>query len=197
MSDSFEENGDDQAEAGKRAGYRRPPAAGRFQKGQSGNTKGRPRGKFREAPYEAVLGQIVTIRDGADTRKVTAEEAFLLQLTKRGLEGNGPAGRDAMEAIETAKSERTAEAERVTAFVYLFVMPGSVTTALEPLRMARKLDPYRPTARMALEPWIVEAALARLGHRVLSREEQATVVKATRTPNKVRWPEWWEVLPWV
>jgi hypothetical protein len=42
------------------------------------------------------------------------------------------------------------------------VAPGSVTSALEPLRMARKLDPYRETARMALEPWLVEAALARL-----------------------------------
>jgi hypothetical protein len=30
----------------------------------------------------------------------------------------------------------------------------------EPLRMARNLDPYRETARMALEPWLVEAALA-------------------------------------
>jgi len=26
--------------------------------------------------------------------------------------------------------------------------------------MATKLDPYRETARMALEPWLVEAALA-------------------------------------
>lgn len=193
MSDSFEESSENQAEADETAGYRRPPVSGRFQKGQSGNSKGRPRGKYREAPYEAVLGQIVTIRDGAGTSKVTAEEAFLLQLTKRGLEGNGPAARDAMGAIETAKFERAAEADRVTTFVRVFVMPGSVTTALEPLRMAKKLDPYRPTARMALEPWIVEAALARMGSRRLSHEEQATVFKATRTPNKVRWPEWWEV----
>ena len=41
--------------------------------------------------------------------------------------------------------------------------PGSVNGALEPLRMARKLDRYRETARMVLEPWIVEVALARLG----------------------------------
>jgi hypothetical protein len=27
--------------------------------------------------------------------------------------------------------------------------------------MARKLDPYRETARIALEPWLVEASLAR------------------------------------
>lgn len=193
MSGSFEESSEDQAEADETAGFSRPPVSGRFQKGQSGNSKGRPRGKYREAPYEAVLGQIVTIRDGAGTSKVTAEEAFLLQLTKRGLEGNGPAARDAMEAIETAKSKRAAEADRVTTFVRVFVVPGSVTTALEPLRMAKKLDPYRPTARIALEPWIVEAALARMGNRRLSPEEQATVVKATRTPNKVRWPEWWEV----
>ena len=193
MSGSFGDSRENQPDADEATGYGRPPASGRFRKGQSGNSKGRPRGKYREAPYEAVLGQIVTIRDGAATSKVTAEEAFLLQLTKRGLEGNGPAARDAMVAIETAKSKRGAEADGVTTFVRVFVMPGSVTTALQPLRIAKKLDPYRPTARMALEPWIVEAALARMGHRRLSREEQATVFKATRTPNKVRWPEWWEV----
>ncbi|GHC66494.1 DUF5681 domain-containing protein [Neogemmobacter tilapiae] len=191
MSDGFDDRHDDQAEAA--IGYGRPPVSGRFQKGQSGNSKGRPRGKHREAPYEAVLGQIVTIRDGTTTTKVTAEEAFLLQLAKRGLEGNGPAARDAMAVIETGKSERVDEADRVTAIVRVSVMPGSVTSALELLRMAKKLDPYRPTARMALEPWIVEAALARMGDRRLSPEEQATVVKATRTPNKVNWPEWWEV----
>ena len=193
MNRSFEESGDDQPDADEATGYSRPPALGRFKKGQSGNSKGRPRGRYREAPYEAVLGQIVTIRDGASTSKVTAEEAFLLQLTKRGLEGNGPAARDAIVAIETANSKRAAEAERITTFVTVYVMPGSVTTALEPLRLAKKLDPYRPTARMALEPWIVEAALARMGNRQLSREEQGVVFKATRTPNKVRWPEWWEV----
>src|SRR3954463_16020833 len=72
-----------------------------------------------------------------------------------------------------------------------FVRPGSVNEALELLRMARKLDRYRASARMALEPWLVEAALSRLGDRRLSREEQATVVQATRTPGRVRWPAWW------
>jgi hypothetical protein len=35
---------------------------------------------------------------------------------------------------------------------------GSLSLALELLRMATKLDPYRETARLALEPWLVEAA---------------------------------------
>jgi hypothetical protein len=64
----------------------------------------------------------------------------------------------------------------------------------DPLRMARKLDPYRETARLALEPWLVEAALARLP-QTLSPADQRTIVKATRTPHKVRWPEWWSERP--
>ena len=48
---------------------------------------------------------------------------------------------------------------------------------------------------MLLEPWIVEAALERLGKRRLTREQQEIVVRATRTPRKVRWPAWWEVTP--
>jgi hypothetical protein len=60
--------------------------------------------------------------------------------------------------------------------------------------MATKLDRYRETARMMLEPWLVEAALARLGSQRLTREQQDTVIRATRLPGKVRWPDWWEVL---
>jgi hypothetical protein len=78
--------------------------------------------------------------------------------------------------------------------VRVIVTPGSVTSALEPLRRARKLDPYRETARMALEPWLVEAALARLPEP-LSPADQRIVVKATRTPRKVQWPEWWSEHP--
>jgi hypothetical protein len=78
--------------------------------------------------------------------------------------------------------------------VRTIVVPGSVTSALGPLRMAMKLDPYRETARMALEPWLVEAALARL-RQILSPADQRTIVKATRTPHKVRWPDWWSEHP--
>jgi hypothetical protein len=60
--------------------------------------------------------------------------------------------------------------------------------------MAKILDPYGETERMALEPWLVEAALARLPKQ-LSPADQRTIVQATRTPHKVRWPEWWSEYP--
>jgi hypothetical protein len=53
----------------------------------------------------------------------------------------------------------------------------------------------RPDQYVRLEPWIVEAALARLAEKQLTPEEQEVVLKATRTPAKVRWPDWWAVMP--
>jgi hypothetical protein len=173
-------------------GYRRPPKNTRFTKGTSGNPAGRPRARHLQAPYEAVLGQLVTIREGGAERRVTAAEAFLLQLAKRGIEGDGAASRASLALIEQARDEQRSS-EPLT-IVFKAVDPGSVTSALETLRMAIKLDPYRETARMALEPWSVEAALKRLP-QPLTPAEQRIVVKATRTPQKVRWPEWWSELP--
>src|SRR5712671_7744026 len=81
-------------------GYGRPPRKTRYAKGQSGHPAGRPRGRHREAPYEAVLGQMVTIREGGVARRVPADEAFLLHLSKRGLEGDGAAARATLVMIE-------------------------------------------------------------------------------------------------
>jgi hypothetical protein len=175
-------------------GYRKPPRRTRFTKGQSGNPTGRPRGRHREAPYEAVLGQMVKIREGGAERHVTAAEAFLLQLTKRALEGDHAAARASLAVIEEARESPGARQPPVYVIIRSILDPGSVTSALEPLRMVKKLDPYRETARIALEPWLVEAALARLS-QPLSPADQRIVVKATRTPHKVRWPEWWSEYP--
>jgi hypothetical protein len=176
------------------SGYRQPPRTARFTKGQSGNPAGRPKGRRREVPYEAVLGQMVTIRESGAERQVTAAEAFLLQLTKRGLEGDGAAARATLTVIEEAEERLRPHRGSISSITRLIMAPGSVTYALMPLRLAKKLDAYRETARMALEPWLVEAALGRL-ERVLSPGEQRTIVKATRTPHKVKWPEWWSEHP--
>ncbi len=187
MSPSDPPDGDDDG-----GGYRRPPRTPRYKKGQSGNLAGRPRGRRREAPYEAVLGRMVTVREGGVERRVTQAEAFWMYLAKRGLEGNGPANRATLAMYEMKR--HSTHAGRTIVIVRKLLAPGSVTSALEPLRMAKKLDPYRETARMALEPWLIEAALARLSEK-LSPADQRTIVKAARTPHKVRWPDWWNEHP--
>ena len=65
---------------------------------------------------------------------------------------------------------------------------------LELLGMAKLKHPTdEARVRWDLDPWIVEAALERLGSKRLSKEEQREVWDATRTPHKVNWPEWWVI----
>ncbi len=177
----------DQDEA--EVGYKQPPAATRFKKGRSGNPRGRPPGRRGAIPYENTLGQMVTIREDGRERRVTAAEAFLLQLTRKGLQAYSPATRAVLVAIEEARGRRPAQ----EAVVPTIVITGfSVLTVLETLGAAMKTHPYdQQRVRLWLKPWIVEAALARLGSRQLTAHEQREVWGATRSPEKVRWPAWW------
>ena len=177
-------------------GYRKPPASTRFSKGQSGNPKGRPRGNRSALPHEALLGQTVTIREDGVERRVTAAEAFLLQMAKRGLEGDSAAARQALVAITEARAARgPIGREGVRKIIVQPVSVGSVEPAARVLGIMTRLDPYRPTARSVIEPWLVQRALDRLGERRLTIDEQREVVSATRTPRKVNWPSWWSERP--
>jgi hypothetical protein len=179
-------------------GYGKPPVATRFKKGQSGNPRGRPKVRRKGIPYDALLGQMVTIRDGGKERRITAAEAFLLHLTKKGLEGDSPSARASLAAIEAARAKHTAELPpQSVRFVLCSVTPGSVGCSLEPLGIATKRNRYSDHARYELKPWIVQAALDRMGDRRLTREEQTIVVQAVRSPEQVIWPTWWLVQPWT
>ncbi len=172
-------------------GYCRPPASTRFKKGKSGNPKGRPKNRRRDIPYDMLLGQMVTVCEDGRERRITAAEAFILQLTKKGLEGDNASARASLTAIETARAARHGRGEDVQTIRIQFRIFG-LCCAIEDLGVGvliNRADKER--VRMTLKPWIIEAALARLGARRLSLEEQRIVVASTRTPEKVRWPDWW------
>ena len=171
-------------------GYKKPPRATRFQKGKSGNPRGRPRNSRREVPYDHLLGQMVTIREDGRERRITAAEAFLLQLTKKGLEGDTAAARASLDIIEAARARR-GETNGINTVTRIIFTTFSIGSSLKTLGIAAKLHPLsKEKVCWKLQPWIVEAALARLP-RQLTSEEQLTVVAATRTPDKVSWPAWW------
>lgn len=173
-------------------GYGKPPTATRFRKGKSGNPRGRPKNRRKEIPYDAVLGQMVTIRENGKERRVTAAEAFLLQLTQKGLAGDSAAARASLDAIEAARNARIEEEQSVTTVILTMVGSG-MDSIIGDLGIAfRKFPEDENRMRWELNPWIVEAALERLGDRQLTLAEQQEVWNATRSPHKVRWPEWWK-----
>lgn len=179
--------------AKQQVGYQQPPNATRFRKGQSGNPRGRPKNRRREIPYDTVLGQMVTIREDGRERRVTAAEAFLLQLTQKSLAGDSAATRASLDAIETARAARYGNISGPSKITCVEIDSGA-DAIIGKLGIAfHKYPTDEARTRWELNPWIVEAALERLGERRLTLDEQREVWGATRQPQKVDWPEWWEV----
>jgi hypothetical protein len=68
-----------------------PRADGRFQKGRSGNPKGRPKRVAAPADddvREKVLGEVVAARIDGRVRKMTIRELVMRQLVKRCVDGD-------------------------------------------------------------------------------------------------------------
>ena len=134
---------------------------------------------------------MVTIREDGRKRRVTTAEAFLFQLTQKGLAGDSAAARSSLEAIEKARSNRGEDQVTLKFIILKFVGPG-MDAILEPLGIAIKKYPTdEDRVRWEINPWIVEKALDQFADRQLSIGAQKTVWDATRTPRKVNWPEWW------
>src|ERR1043165_5551598 len=70
-------------------GYKRPPLHTRFKPGQSGNPSGRAKGSQNlKTLFNKILREQVSLREGADVRKVTKAEAILRGLVIGALRGD-------------------------------------------------------------------------------------------------------------
>ncbi len=174
-------------------GYRNPPVSGRFVAGRSGNPNGRPKGSKMKLPYEAVLGRKLAIAESGVQRQVTAAEAMLLHIAKQGLKGEMHEAKEALKAIETARERQPPVSDGGFGEIrVVYVDPGNPNRALYLLQMAQKVDPLLPSCVTLLQPWLVQASLARLDDKRFNLAEQQQIVAATLTPAKVNWPDWWE-----
>ena len=79
------------AQDGK-VGYKRPPIQTRFQKGQSGNPRGRQRGvRNFGVDVKRSLEIPVTLNDKGRPRRVSTQEALMLRLREKALKGDNRA----------------------------------------------------------------------------------------------------------
>jgi hypothetical protein len=80
----------DGAKSEYEVGYRKPPRHSRFQKGQSGNPRGRKKGSVNtETALRKALLELITVRDaGGKTRKITKFEVACRQLANKAAAGD-------------------------------------------------------------------------------------------------------------
>lgn len=70
-------------------GYKHPPKAGQFKPGQSGNLRGRPKGSRNlKTDLNKMMRKRIVLTEKGKTRQISGQEAVLLSLLKRVMEGD-------------------------------------------------------------------------------------------------------------
>jgi Family of unknown function (DUF5681) len=97
-------------------GYRNPPLGGRFQPGQSGNPRGRPRGSrnFR-TDLKSTLSKPVKVNQDGKPRKISTQAAALLRLREKALGGDPRALDRLISLAQTHNNEEVAVGESTSA----------------------------------------------------------------------------------
>ncbi len=95
-------------------GPKRPPAANRFRKGESGNPKGRPRSGSAPSTsaFDIVIDRTLTVTQNGRPREVTVEEALLHRTYQDAIAGNRAARRKMLKMIVKREAWLAAKAPK-------------------------------------------------------------------------------------
>jgi hypothetical protein len=177
----------------------RPPRAGQFHKGKSGNPKGRPKSgaEPRTSAFDVIIDKTLTVTRNGAPRQITMEEALQHRTYQDAVNGKLPAQREVMKWITKREKYLDAKNNRKTLPAMTLRHSSDPENADEALLLLGITgpDPYRQDfpsdrAQMLLETWAVQAALSRRrGGSKLTEKEVMEIRRCTRDPDSLRWPK--------
>ncbi|MBC2776610.1 DUF5681 domain-containing protein [Parasphingopyxis marina] len=167
---------------------------GRFAKGHSGNPNGRPqKAAERASAFDVIVDKTLTITQGGKPREVTVDEALQHRTYQDAIAGGRMARRTILKMI--AKREKAAAASRPkrnnpVEVLIEAVDPRNADEAMIILGIVDR-DPRwdePDDAHLLLEPWAVNAALARRAVRELTDRQREDIRRCTRDAKTLKWP---------
>jgi hypothetical protein len=98
---------------GYEVGYGKPPVHTRFQKGQSGNPKGRPRGRKNLSTLlnDALNGWVIVVDNGR-RKKITKREAIITQLVNKSAAADLKATQIVIALLQEVEAQADVSAEQ-------------------------------------------------------------------------------------
>lgn len=104
MTDERDSNDSNNDQDGYQIGFRKPPKETQFQKGQSGNPRGRPKAPTTFEGHLERQGKCkITVMEDGRKKKITKEEAIATQMTNRAVQGTATDRKLYLEARGQAK----------------------------------------------------------------------------------------------
>jgi hypothetical protein len=180
-----------------KTGRPRPPASARFQKGRSGNPKGRPKAapRLSVSAFDVVIDRTLTVTQNGKPREVTIEEALQHRTYQDAVAGSRAARREVLKMIAMREKWLAAKGanRQLVRLPVERTDPDNAEEALLLLGIAepdsRWDDEDLPDGdrRLLLRPWAVQRALSR-GRRRLSAENISDIERCTRDASTLRWP---------
>lgn len=162
----------------------------RFQPGQSGNPKGRPRRPRRPhvSAFEIILDKTLTTTRNGKECEATVEEALQQQTFKDALAGKRMAIRKVLKMIE--KREKALGQKHVAPRHKIEVKhhyhADNANEALRILGIAEP-EPGFPS-RWKVLTWATQAALSRPGRKKFDSREVDQIMFFTFDPDTLKWP---------
>lgn len=176
--------------------------ATRFQKGQSGNPKGRPRKAQPAIPssYDMLIDLTLPASMGGVEHVISAEQALQIKTYNQAMAGNRSAQRRILKMIEEREAYFSKKADKLPKLEleYDRYDPTNAFDALLLLNIASRdfvaeaetrPEPGEDPRRLWLEPWAVQLAISK---RKVKRHPSAASplpTRAIRNKEELKWPK--------